>query len=676
MTDSQLQTVTFNPGINTNTTEYLAGENAGWVECDKVRFSDGRAQKIGGWIAQPTKNFEDPDITNLTVGAPRDMITWTGLNRQKYITVAGHKKVELIADNVVYDLTPTRKEFRLDPGPGTLYIDDSRYESILQDIITTVTGSTQITFNIPSHNAEVGDFIYINSVELDVGGITIPTGTFSVISVPDENNFVIDIGIAAASDETGGGKIFLDLLLECGLQNNISLIGYGGGTWNTPGINNGGYNTPRGGGEFGVPLRQWSLDNWGEDLIATVSGGEMYHWDASRTNARENRLQTLENRLTDPGSGSDPNPFYEADDTIREEKIKAIPTKNSFSLVTVPSRILVSFGSVISAGPEEGQFDPLLIRWSDIGDFTDWRILKTNSAGEFRMPKGNRIVSAHQTRNEIIIFTDEEAFSMVFVGGPDVFRFEPLGTNMSAVGLHSVIDVNGVIFWMGVDDFYMYDGTIRPMPNTLDDLLFDQDGEAQLDQNQKEKVYAGLNKKFHEIWWFYPKKGALEDPTNIDINNYVVYNYLEGVWYYGTMPRSVWVDRGTFSSPLAVGNEDLLFSHEQGKNDNGEPLVAFIRSGYFDVADGTELMFVDRILPDLELPGLSTIKISVLTKIYPHPNAKIITKGPYLFSDADDKISFRARGRQISIKYEVDELDQDFEIGKVRIGARLDGARG
>jgi hypothetical protein len=653
----------------------MAGENAGWVDCDRIRFNDGRAQKIGGWKANPVKQDEDSSITELQIGAARDIITWSDLNSQQYASVAGNKKVELIADNTAYDITPTRTEYNLDPGPPTA-LDDSRYQTVLNNVITTAVGDTEVTITIPAHSASEGDFIYINSQEFAIDGITLE-GTYSITEVVDLNNFKVDSGTAATGTTAlGGGKLFLDLILECGQQSNTNFVGYGGGSWDTPGLFNppnfpdGGYGGPRTGGELGSPLRQWSLDNWGEDLLACVSGGQIYHWDASRSNPRDRRLQTLENRIKD----SDPeNGFYESDPAIQQELVDAVPLNSLFCLVALPARIVVAFGSNLAI---DGEFDPLVIRWSDIESLTDWRILKTNSAGEFRLPKGNRIVGAVQTRTEIVVFTDEEAYSMVFVGGNDVFRFTPLGTNMSATSIHSAIDVNGIVYWMGVDDFYMYDGTIRPMKNSLDDRLFDQDGEARLDQNQKEKVYAGVNKKFHEIWWLYPvESGDINFPDEVDINNYVIYNYLEGVWYFGEMPRSVWADRGTFNRPFGVGSENLLFSHEQGKDDNGKPMTAFIRSGYFDLKEGTDFAFVDRILPDLTLPDTSTIKISILTKKYPHPGADVITKGPFVFSDTDRKISMRARGRQMAILYEVDGEGQDFEIGKVRIGVRQDGRR-
>jgi hypothetical protein len=669
MTDSQLTTVEFRPGINVNVTEYRAGDSAGWTDCNRVRFNDGRPQKIGGWPANTTKQFEDATISNLLVGAARDILTWSDLNSEQFVAVAGNKRIELISGNTIYDITPTRKEFKLDPGPPVPYTDDSRYEVVLSDVLTT-NGTSLVQIEITNHGASVGDSVYVNSQEFDVDGITL-SGTYAVEEVIDDDNFTVDAGsIATGSTALAGGQLFIDLLLECGEQSNTNFVGYGGSTWDTPGLGGGGYGLPRGGGEFGTPMRQLRLDNWGEDLICCVSEGEIYHWDASRSSAKERRLQTLEYRIVnnDPENG-----FYESDPVIRQELIDAIPRRNLFSLVALPARIVVAFGSELAVG---GDFDPLVIRWSDIESLTDWRVLKTNSAGEYRLPKGNRIVAAVQTRTEILVFTDEEAYSMVFVGGNEVFRFTPLGTNMSATGIHAVIDVNGIVYWMGVDDFYMYDGTIRVMPNSIDDLLFDQDGEARLDQNQREKAFAGVNKKFHEIWWFYPVESSdINFPNETDINNYVIYNYLEGSWYYGEMPRSVWTDRGTFRRPLAVGNQDLLFSHEQGKDDNGTPMTAFIESGYFDLDEGTDFMFVDRILPDLELPGTSTCKISIKTKKYPHPNAQVITKGPFIFNDTDNKISMRARGRQIAIRYEVDGEGQDFEIGKVRIGIRPDGRR-
>jgi hypothetical protein len=664
LSDTPLQSIVFRPGINQNVTEYLA--EGGWVDGDKIRFNDGRAQKIGGWARQPARQNEDLNVSTFT-GVPRDILAWTSLTSLQYLLVASNKKLELVLNNKIYDVTPTRIEKRL-LAPATTD-DDSRYREILTDAISTTSGlSTVEITDVEPHNLEVGDFVFVNSQQTAVDGILL-SGTYQVTVLTDSFTFQIDSGIAATGTTAlAGGQLYIDYLLECGLQSNSELTGYGGGTWNTPGASGQGYNRPRSGGEFGALMRQWTLDNWGEDFIACVSYGEIYHWDASLTGPQLRRSQTLENRLKDPTSD-----FYEPDPVLRQEKVDAIPTTNLFTLVALPSRIVIAFGSELAAGPNAGDFDPLIIRWSDIESLTDWRITETNSAGEFRLPKGNRIVAAYQTRNEIIISTDTELYSMTFVGGNDVFNFRPLGSNNGAAGVHSMIDVNGIVMFMGVDDFYMYDGTIRPIPNSLDDYIYDQDGEGRLDVNQKEKIFAGVNKKFHEVWWFYPKEGT--DPTNEDINNYVVFNYLENVWYYGTLPRSVWVDRGTFSTPFSLGIDRTLYSHENGKDDDGAPMRAFIRSGYFDLGEGLDFMFVDRILPDLELPNSSTCKITIFTKRYPHPNARIITKGPYIFSDDDNKISMRARGRAMSIQYEVDGAGEDFEIGKVRVGIQPDGHR-
>jgi hypothetical protein len=663
LSDTPLLPIVFTPGINQNVTEYLA--EGGWVDGDKIRFNDGRAQKIGGWARQSTRQNEDLSIDTFT-GVPRDILAWTSLTSLQYLLVASNKKLELVLNSKIYDVTPTRIEKRL--GSPATPDDDSRYREVLTDAISTTSGSSIVQIeDVEPHNLQIGDFVYVNNQQNIVDGITLE-GSYQVTDLVNSFTFEVDSGTIATGTTAGaGGVLYIDYLLECGLQSNSQFVGYGGGTYNTPGYLGEGYNRPRSGGEFGALMRQWTLDNWGEDVLACVSYGQIYHWDAALTGPQLRRFETIENRLVDPASS-----LYIADPVQRAEMVEAIPKRNLFHLTT-QELFTVAFGSEAGPGPDQGTFDPLLIRWSDVSDFTDWRILETNSARQFRLPKGNRIVAAHQTRDQILVFTDIAVYSMVFVGGNNVFQFTDLGTNTSAAGVHSVIDVNGIVMWMGIDDFYMYTGTIIPIPNSLDDFIYDQDGEGRLDINQKEKIYAGVNKKFHEVWWFYPKEGT--DPDTEDIQNYVVYNYLENVWYYGTMPRSVWTDRGTFSTPFAVGIDRTLYSHENGKDADGAPLRAFIRSGYFDLGEGLDFAFVDRILPDLELPNSSTCKITIFTKRYPHPNARIITKGPFIFSDDDNKISMRARGRAMAIQYEVDGVGEDFEIGKMRIGIQPDGHR-
>lgn len=604
------------PGINKNVSEYMA--EGGWVDGEWVRFRQTRPEKIGGWVSETVTQDVDPTNTKFT-GVVRDVLGWTDLTSKKYLATGSHLKLELFTDNLIYDITP---------------VDVNR--SIL-NVISTTNLSSIVTITDPSpHNRQVGDYVFVNSQGAAVDGITL-SGGYVILTTPSTTDFTIDSGtVATGTTALAGGTLDIDYLLPSGSQSNGNLTGWSGGTWNREGAAAQGWNRPRA-GVGGLNLRQWSLDNWGEDLLANPRGGKIYQWDAT--------------------SGV----------TGRAVVLAGAPDENSFILVSQPSRHLIAFGSEVFA---TSTFDPLIIRWASQESLTDWTIATTNTAGEYRLPKGNKIVGAIQTKGEIIIFTESEVYSMRYVGGNEVFRVEPLGTNISTISQHAAIDVNGVIYWMGIDDFYMYDGTIRALDSTLSKFIFDEDSGGRLNLAQKEKTFAGINKQYHEVWWLVQRH---DDPD--DVGHYFIYNYIEKVWYFGTLDRTVWVDNGAFDTKYAISTDGSLYSHEVGKDADGAPQAAFIQSGYFDIGEGEELMFIDRILPDINLASNRNIEISLKIKRYPHPNADIQTKGPYFFDDSNDKISLRARGRQMAICYNVTATGADFEVGKVRLGMQPDGER-
>lgn len=614
MSDNQLKAIVMAPGLNLNTTEYAA--EGRWVDSDKIRFRNSRPEKIGGFVSETVSQVNDASNTKFT-GVARAIKSWNDLNFNKYLAVASHLKVELLNDNQIYDITPVRE------SPS------------LTDVITTVNTETEVTINDVNHSLAVDDYVFVNSQGSAVDGITL-SGSYQVTEVVDSDNYKIDSGVAATgSTSNGGGSLDIDYLLENGVQSNGDLTGYSGGTWNTPGASGQGYNRPRS-GVGGLNLRQWSLDLWGEDLIACVRQGKLYQWDA--TNGVTTRLQQITNA----------------------------PEENLFVLVSQPSRHLVAFGSEIFSS---GDFDPLIIRWASQESLTDWDITDTNSAGEFRLPNGNFIVCAVQTRSDIIVFTDTSAYSMRYVGGNQVFRFEPLGTNISIASQHAAIDLNGTVMWQGIDNFYIYDGVIRTVPTAIAKHLFDQDGNGRINESQKEKTFLGVIKEFNEVIGFYPSLDSEE------CNVYWKYNYIEDVFDIGTFDRTVWLDRSIFNTPYAISSDGTLYAHEQGKDADGDVLEAFIKSADFDLEDGQQLIFIDRIVPDIKLPENRNIEIRLFLKKYPNPNTKVQTKGPYFFDSTKDKISMRARARQMSVEYRSNATGGDFEIGKFRFGIQPDGER-
>lgn len=613
MSDTKLRTVPFKPGMNKTTTDY--GAEGYWVDGDKVRWRDGNVEKIGGWVRATVQ--QEKDATNvLLAGTARDIFTWVDLNSNKYLVVGSNEKIELVHGGIIYNITPYRDT------------------DTLTDAITTVSGESVVTITDTNHGTVVGDRIQIDSQATAVDGITL-SGEYVVESVVDFSNFTVDSGTTASgSTSGGGGALAINYYLENGYASNGNLTGYGGGTWGTEGQSGQGYNRPRA-GVGGVDLRQVSFDNWGEDLLTCIRNGKIYHWDAS--------VGTVQNL----------------------QQVANAPEENSFICVSQPSRHLIAFGSETY---DTGVFDPLIIRWPSQETLTEWDITATNSAGEYRLPKGNYIVGAVQTRSEILVFTDTDVYSMSYIGGNDVFQFDPLGTNSGTVSQHSAVDVNGVVYWMGRDAFYVYDGIISVSPCAVNRFIFDEDGEGRLNFDQKEKTYCGTIKEFNEIIYIYPNH------ISGDNSRYVIYNYVDGTWYTGTTSRTVWEDKGVFDKPHAV-SDGVLYIHETGKDDDGSPLEAWVESGMFDIEDGTELAFLDRIVPDLIIPSSQSVEFSVTAKKYPHPSTEKTVKGPYTFSDANKKISCRVRGRQMSLKISSNSTGGDFSLGKLRVGLQTDGGQ-
>lgn len=610
--DTILKKIEIQPGYNKNTTDYGA-ENY-YVDGDGVRFRNGKPEKQGGWVKDTVNQVTDAS-NSLFTGVARAIHDWVDLSFSKYFAVGTHKKVEVFNGGLIYDITPYREELTLN------------------NAITT-NGTTSIKITDVNHGLTVGDFVFVDSQQNPVDSITL-SGEYTVTTVVDADNYTVTASSAASgSTSLSGGTLNINYLLQVGDQDNGNVTGYGGGTWDTEGAAGGGYDKPRAGvgGNF---LRQWSLDNWGEDLIATMRNGKVYQWDATN------------------GLG------------VRLQEITQAPDENLFSIVAQPSRHLMVFGTNQSVG---GVFDPLNIRWASQETLTDWTITDTNTAGEYRLPLGNYIVTAIQTKSEILVLTDSTAYSVRHPSTNDIFQFDLIGDNTSAVSQHCGVDINGVVFWMGIDTFYMYDGVIHKLNSSLEEFIFDQDGEGRLNQEQKEKVFCSTNKEFNEVIWFYPSHNSTE------IDRYVIYNYAEDTWYDGSvMKRTVWLDKSLFNRPYAIDETGKLFIHEQGKDDDGSPMTAYLVSGDLDIEDGQNLVFVDKFVPDFKLIPSRNAKLTLYLKKYPNSTASV--KGPYQFNDSTEKVSVRARARQVSIKYEVDALGADFEVGSPRFAFQPDGGR-
>lgn len=605
--DTQTQKLNLAAGINKNTTE-LDAEGT-YVSCDKVRFFYGKPQKLGGWVRE--------QVQGTIKGTARDIHTFVDLEETGYLTFGTSEKLYLFAGGVLSDVTPITAS-----GNTT-------------DVLNTQSGSTKVTVSISPQGSQADDYFLFTEVTASLASMSF-TSSYQITSV-GASFFTFEASSTADSTiANGGGAVRVDFLLPNGLVDNTAAAGWGGGTWGTPGVSvSGGWNQPRASGEAGVSvnLRQWSLDNWGEDLLANPRGGKIYRWDA--TSGVETRSQLMSS---------------------------AAPSVVNQMLVAQEGRHVIAFGT----HNVSGDYDPLLIRWSDSEDLGEWTVAATNQAGEFRLENGSFIIGAQESRREIVVFTDESVYSMSRVGGAAVFSFSDLGRHNGLVSQHASVDVNGKVYWMGFNTFHMYDGVIKTLPCSLQNFIFNKDSEGYLNFSQRDKVFADTNREFNEIWWFYPSKNSDEN------DRYVVYNYLEDTWYDGTMNRTVWADVDIFERPYAIDSSGTLYLHEQGKDDDASNLKATLKTSNFDLQDGSDLMFIDRYIPDNSITKEMNVEFTY--KKYPQ-DTESFSKGPFTITPSIKKKHPRIRGRQCQLRYSTSIQGSHFRLGTDRLDLKPDGKR-
>lgn len=619
-----LKKLALKPGVNRERTRYT--NETGWYECDKVRFRQGYPEKIGGWQRISANTFQ---------GVCRSLWSWVTLGSQNYVGVGTNLKFYLELGGVYYDITPIRAT------------------TTNTATFAATNGSSTITVTDASHGAAEGDFVTFSGAASLGGNITadVLNQEYQVQTTPTTNTYTITATATANASDTGNGGGSVTAAYQIGVGDAISVprTGWGGGAWSS-----GVWGT---GGTTASPMRLWSQSNFGEDLIFGPRGGGIYYWDVtSGTSARGVNISTL--------SGA-----------------SGTPTIQNFILVSDINRFVFAFGAnTISTSTQ----DPMLIRWSDQEDATNWTPSATNQAGSLRLSRGTEIVAAQQSRQEVLVWTDSSVYSLQYLGGQAVWGAQIVGDNISIASQNAVAYASGSSFWMGRDKFYMYDGRTQPLPCDLRRYVFNDFNEAQIDQ-----VFAGTNEEFHEIWWFY----CSADSTSID--RYVVYNYLDKVWYYGNLARTAWLDSGTREHPLAATYTYNLVNHEEGVDDNETATTtaidAFITSAEFDLDDGHRFAFIWRVLPDMTFDGSTASSPAATMTFYPLKNSGsgytspasaggtssgTITRTATVPVEAfTEQINTRVRGRQLAVKVSSDAVGVQWQLGSPRLDMRPDGRR-
>jgi hypothetical protein len=612
------------PGIDKQNTEY--GAEGGWTDCDNVRFRYGLPEKIGGW-----QGFAGTDT--YLAGMPSEVFTWTSLAGVPYVIVGTTRKLYVSVGGNWYDITPLR--------------DTTMAGAVT---FTAADGSTSIQVNDTAHGAGVGDFVTFSGA-VSLGGnitATILNAEWEVTSVVNANAYTVTSPTAADASDTGDGGAAVVAAYQISVGSDVSYFDYG---WGTGTWGQSTWGTPRSPGTTqALYSRVWQFDNYGEDVICQLVDGPTYYWDLSAGTA------------------------------VRASVLPGAPTKSTYALISTPDRHLVCFGTEAVIGNDTTQ-DPMFVRFSNQEDITNFVESATNTAGGQRLTDGNTIVTAIRSRGQILIFTDTALHGQQYVGPPYTFGFQQLGANCGCLGPHAAVDVNGVAFWMGTEAFYVFDGTVKKLACTVQDYVF-----KDLNQVQKTKVHVGLNSQFNEITWWYCSF------TSDYIDRCVTFNYLENVWSIGSMSRTAWVDLSAFPKPLATKYEPdgtepsigtiygltagraIIYQQETGTDDNGVPLPSFLESGYFDIGDGDNMLFMKRFIPDFK-NQVGDLTVRLLLRAYPQTTASPSSLDPYVITPTTDKVDTRARGRQISLRIESDELQSFWRFGTLRVDVQPDGLR-
>jgi hypothetical protein len=726
------QKLIFRPGVNRDTTNYA--NEGGWYECDKVRFFSGYPQKIGGWVRATSETV---------LGTCRQMWNWITSYEDNFLAVGTNKKVYIEVGGIFYDITPLRTTFTTSTVPSSDDCIDTTNGSNVVNVnianhgcqngdFVTISGSTdvggiplaeinaeheityvdannftfEVTSNATSTVSNGGGTAIIVECQISPGfplataGYGWGTSSFGGLATTGFSVTITNAspGVLTYTGYTpiNGAVVVLTTTgtLPAGLSPGVPyyIVGASGSTSslaltaggtaiNTTSTGSGSHTATL--GEFGwglasstptfLPQRDWWFDNFDNDLLMNVRvdttasgasvGGPIYIWQRGGTVDPSNALGTNAVLLSSLGSAAD------------------VPANVGQLLISQNDKHLLAFGATAFAGSD---YDPLLIRWAsqDAPEYwTPGTQLAPNglpsTAGFARVSRGSRIVRAIPTRQEIVVMTDTHLYSLQFTGTLDVFSLQELTDNISIISPRAVATANNVVFWMGADKFYRYDGRIQTLPCTLREYVF-----KDLNYSQADQIICGTNEGFNEIWWFYPSGASSW------VDRYVVYNHLENIWYYGNLGRTAWLDTSPTPSAMFTPQDQLsggvLYSHENGTNDDNLPMTSFISSSDFDIGDGEQFMLTRRVIPDINfnqsITNTPEINLTIKSKDWPGSG---FNNDPFdtqrvsktVVGTYTNQVFIRARGRQMALQISSDQLDVQWQLGAIRLDSRPDGKR-
>ena len=601
-TETKTIEYTFKQGINRESTQYAA--EGGWYDGNRVRFRDQKPENIRGWAKESPTSF---------IGTARDLHTWTDLSGNNYVGIASEHKIYIYSGGNFNDITPIQSSATNATG-------------------NTTAGSKEVVVTAATHGLTLGRRTYVifNSATGVIGGNVSLSGNEYLASVIDADSFKINFVSTADATSASAGAFGIDFLLQSGVSSATQGYGYGAGSYGRST-----WNSAVSSSTLTIDLTQWSLDNFGEDLVFNnAPRGKLYIWDAS------NGLE------------------------VRGIVVSSSPTVSQGVIISPVDRHALCLG----CNDLSGNFDPLLVRWSDQEDIEEWVPSVSTTSGSIRLGSGTTIKGAVPYRNMILVFTDRSVHGLEYVGQPYIFTTRQLGDNCGAISRHGVANFNGIIYWMSNGTFFSYDGVVKVLPCTVLRYVFND-----LTSTQRDKIFCGVNSEFGEITWLYPT-GLSEE-----CNRYVTYSPAEGYWTYGDAIWTAWEDKALFPTMLTAGvsapsDDSYLYDNEPEDvyTGDGSAIGSFIETGEFDLGDGDDILFVDRIIPDF-LVANGSIELTVKSKDY--PNDTTVSKGPFNIGSTTKYVYTRSRGRQSVLRIDGASSNVKWRFGTLRMDVAADGKR-
>lgn len=625
-----LQKLSFKPGVDRENTNYT--NEGGWYECDKIRFRSGTPEKIGGWVLA---------FTNVVSGITRALLNWVTLSGDDLLAIGTNEGLYVENGGTTEDITPVQEVGSI--NTFTFILGSNVITANFFDAHGFTTGDTVLFFNCPSLSSgdipasEVNTFHEVTVVDSDTVTFEVVTNATTNGGTSVSNSFtwmagkLVEAGPAYATTGTGWGT-----------------GGWSRGTWSSPASS-----------IASTQIRLWSLDNYGEDLVANIRDGNIYYWQFAEYDWP---ALTLQNYVQSLNIGSQLSPD------------QYVPTV-AMGIAVTNQRHVLAFGcNPVSSSTQ----DRMLIRWSSQEDITDWNPTSTNTAGDIRMEVGSYYMAHEETRTEVLVWTDSALYSLQYIGAPYTFSLNLISPSTSIVSPNAVTTASETTFWMGNDKFYMYNGRVQTLYCGLRKYIFED-----FNLSQKLQVCCGTNETFNEVWWFYPSANSMVN------DRYVVYNYQEDIWYYGTLERTAWLDSKVRGYPIAADADSNILYHEASVDDETTstpaPIEAYIQSADMDIGDGYQFSFIKRIMPDIDFTGSTaanpeadfTVTVrnnpgTTYTKTTASPTVRTATVPVQQFTDM---VWIRLRGRQMAFRIESTALGVAWQLGSPRIDIQPDGRR-